>query len=127
MPREKKVLVKDGGFGTQLTRHFKENIDNDPLWSAKANYVDPEAVIQTHLDFLRAGADVILANTYQASIEGYMKNLLLSEENSFQLIKSTVGFAQTARAKYIEEYECIPKERRFGNGEYFIIFRRIQS
>lgn len=50
----KKVLIKDGGFATQLSLHFKEQIDGDPLWSARANAVNPKAVIQSHVDFLKS-------------------------------------------------------------------------
>lgn len=48
----KGILVKDGGFATQLTVHVGEQIDGDPLWSARYNGTNPNAVMQTHLDFL---------------------------------------------------------------------------
>lgn len=50
----KNILIKDGGFATQLSLHFKEEIDGDPLWSARANAVNPKAVIESHLDFLKS-------------------------------------------------------------------------
>lgn len=34
------------------------------LWSAKALFDDPEAVVAVHEDYIRAGADVITANSY---------------------------------------------------------------
>jgi homocysteine S-methyltransferase len=73
---------------------------SDPLWSAKFNATEPEAVIQSHLDFLDAGAEIILTNTYQASVEGYTKYLHLDEEGSIELIMSTVKLAHIARDKF---------------------------
>lgn len=49
-----RVLVKDGGFGTQMTVHVGHSVDGDPLWSARFNATNPTAVINTHLDFLQS-------------------------------------------------------------------------
>lgn len=51
---KKDILVKDGGFGTQITVHVGDAVDGDPLWSARFNATNPAAVIETHLDFLRS-------------------------------------------------------------------------
>ena len=96
------ITVLDGGFSTQLAEYVGSNIDGDPLWSARFNAVQPEAVIQSHLDFLNAGAEIILTNTYQASIEGYKEYLKLNDEESFELIKSTVKLAHVARDKFVK-------------------------
>lgn len=95
------VVVIDGGFSTQLARYVGSNIDGDPLWSARFNAVNPEAVIQSHLDFLESGAEIILTNTYQASIEGYQEYLNLDRTESCELIKSTVKLAHIARDKFL--------------------------
>ena len=97
-----RVTIVDGGFSTQLAYHVGNNIDGDPLWSARFNSVDPSAVIQTHLDFLESGAEIILTNTYQASVEGYMEYLHLDREQSIDLIKSTVKLAHIARDKFLK-------------------------
>ncbi|XP_055598780.1 homocysteine S-methyltransferase-like [Uranotaenia lowii] len=98
-----RVVVLDGGFSTQLAVHVGKHIDGDPLWSARFNATNPNAVYKTHLDFLEAGADYIMTNTYQASVEGYMEFLDLSEDAGLQLIKSTVKLAHKARARYLAE------------------------
>lgn len=98
-----KVMVIDGGFATQLSVHVDKPVDGDPLWSARFNHTDPEAVKQTHLDFLNSGADVILTNTYQASVEGYMEHMELSEAESIELIKTTVKLAHSARQRFLED------------------------
>lgn len=99
------VVVIDGGFSTQLALHVGSNIDGDPLWSARFNAADPSAVIQSHLDFLEAGAEIILTNTYQASVEGYTEHLNLNRDQSIELIKSTVKLAHIARDKFISSNE----------------------
>jgi homocysteine S-methyltransferase len=124
MSSERHVTVIDGGFSTQLAYHVGTNIDGDPLWSARFdidnhheslnvtsytsflllrrfNAVNPEAVILSHLDFLNAGAEIILTNTYQASIEGYQTYLNLDHAGSYELIKSTVKLAHIARDKFL--------------------------
>lgn len=105
-----RVTVLDGGFATQLSVHVGKHIDGDPLWSARFNATNPNAVFKTHLDFLEAGADCIMTNTYQASIEGYMEYLDLSETESLHLIKATVKLAQMARTKHmaVNDVQQIP-------------------
>lgn len=97
------VTVIDGGFSTQLSEYVGSNVDGDPLWSARFNYTNPEAVVNSHLDFLRAGAQIILTNTYQASVEGYMEYLKLSQDKSIELIKNTVKLAHQARDSFLQE------------------------
>ena len=68
------VKVLDGGFSTQLATHVGDVIDGDPLWTARFLITNPKSYNATHLDFLKAGADIILTNTYQASIKWFFKN-----------------------------------------------------
>lgn len=98
-----KVIVIDGGFATQLSVHVGDRVDGDPLWSARFNATNPNAVVLTHLDFLKAGANAILTNTYQASVEGYMQYLKLDAEQSVALIKATVRLAHVARTRFLLE------------------------
>lgn len=48
-----KIVLLDGGFATQLSCHVQQQIDGDILWSARFLKTNPEAVIESHLDFLR--------------------------------------------------------------------------
>lgn len=116
-----KVQVVDGGFATQLAKHVGESVDGDPLWSARFNYTQPKAILDTHYDFLQglsillfftsklqiiiiaAGAAIIITNTYQASVEGFTQHLKLDEDQSLELIKSTVQLAHLARDRYMSE------------------------
>lgn len=97
------VKILDGGFSTQLSNHVGDRIDGDPLWTSKFLFSDPDAVFKTHLDFLRAGSDIIQTNTYQASVLGFVKYLNKSEDESLGLIKKAVELAKKAVATYKEE------------------------
>lgn len=103
------IIVLDGGFATQLSCHVSQQIDGDVLWSARFLATDQEAVIDSHLDFLRAGADVIMTNSYQACLELFVKHLNLTKEESYNLIKKSVELAQIARNRFTEEF---PNSRR---------------
>lgn len=97
------VRTIDGGFATQLSEHVGKRVDGDPLWSARFNSTNPDAVVKTHLDFLRSGAEVILTNTYQASVSGFGRYLDLTPAESLELIRTTVGLAHEALRIYVVE------------------------
>ena len=97
------VMVLDGGFSTQLAVHVSDKIDGDPLWTSKFLFSNPEAIYKTHLDFLRAGSNIIETNTYQASIDGFIKYLGKSKEESISGIKKAVLLAKRAVNDYKEE------------------------
>lgn len=106
--REKpRILVKCGGFSSQLARNVSEQVDGDPLWGSRFDKTHPEAVIKTHLDFLHSGADIILTNTYQSSVEGFMRHLGTTREQSVALIEKSVILARQAKSQYLAELAAI--------------------
>lgn len=48
----KKIILLEAGFETQIQKYVGPNVDGDPLWTARFNATRPDAVTQTHLDFL---------------------------------------------------------------------------
>lgn len=48
-----KIKILDGSYGFQLNKHLEKPIDNDPLWSSRALITNPEAVIETHVDYIK--------------------------------------------------------------------------
>jgi homocysteine S-methyltransferase len=59
------VVIIDGGTGTQLQA---EGVPmDDEAWSGRANLDQGEVVQRVHEAYIRAGADVIIANTFAAS------------------------------------------------------------
>ncbi|XP_070153417.1 homocysteine S-methyltransferase YbgG-like [Polyergus mexicanus] len=103
------VKVLDGGFSGQLSRHVEAKIDGDPLWTSRFLATDPDAVYATHLDFLRAGVDVIETNTYQASVPGLIKYLNMSERESVDLLAKAVALAKKAVDVYTRETDNLRK------------------
>jgi homocysteine S-methyltransferase len=58
-------LVIDGGMGTELE---KSGVPMDgKVWSGRAVLSHPDAVRQAHEEFIAAGAEVIIANTFAAA------------------------------------------------------------
>jgi S-methylmethionine-dependent homocysteine/selenocysteine methylase len=60
-----RLRILDGGTGSELRRR---GIDLSPAcWSAEANLDHADVLRQIHADYIRAGADVITANTFATS------------------------------------------------------------
>ncbi|EYU46552.1 hypothetical protein ABFS82_04G032000 [Erythranthe guttata] len=91
------VAVIDGGLATELERHGA-NL-NDPLWSAKCLLTSPHLIRAVHLDYLEAGADIIITASYQATIQGF-ENKGYSLEESENLLRKSVEIALEARELY---------------------------
>jgi S-methylmethionine-dependent homocysteine/selenocysteine methylase len=59
------LVIIDGGTSTQLQA---EGVPMDGVaWSARANLEQPDVVQRVHEKYIRAGAEVIIANSYAAS------------------------------------------------------------
>jgi len=59
------IVVLDGGTGTELQRR---GADMDPAaWCGPATLANEKLLTEIHGDYIRAGADVITANTYASS------------------------------------------------------------
>lgn len=56
------IRLMDGGMGQELRR--RSAAPDHPLWSAKQMLDEPHLVRELHEEFLRAGAEIIITNTY---------------------------------------------------------------
>ncbi|MFF2654897.1 homocysteine S-methyltransferase [Streptomyces sp. NPDC058045] len=63
------TLVLDGGLSNELEAAGHDL--SDALWSARLLADEPEALTAAHLAYYRAGADVAITGTYQATFEGF--------------------------------------------------------
>jgi homocysteine S-methyltransferase len=86
-------VVLDGGFATELERRGHD-LSGD-LWSARLLRDDPSAVVDTHLAFFRAGADVATTASYQASAEGFARHGMSTAESE-RLLRESVRLARGA-------------------------------
>ena len=59
------LVLLDGGTGTEMQR--KGAPMSGEVWCALATRSHPEIVRDVHADYIRAGADIITANTYATS------------------------------------------------------------
>ncbi|KZT04271.1 Homocysteine S-methyltransferase [Laetiporus sulphureus 93-53] len=95
------VLVLDGGFGTTLEDMFHQNIST-PLWSAKPIEDNPALIIETHLAFLRAGADVILTSTYQCAFSTF-ERCGYGKDDAKRIMCKAIKLAAEARRRFVNE------------------------
>ncbi|RMZ70593.1 homocysteine S-methyltransferase [Pyrenophora seminiperda CCB06] len=94
-------MVLDGALATYL-----ETLGADisgALWSASIILDQPSLIKQTHLDYYRAGANVAITASYQASIPGLVKHLQLNEQEAKNVVRKSVELAREARAQYMAE------------------------
>ncbi|BAT17999.1 Os12g0607000 [Oryza sativa Japonica Group] len=98
-------LVMDGGLATELEANGADL--NDPLWSAKCLLSSPHLVRKVHLDYLEAGANIIITASYQATIQGF-ESKGFSKEQSEDLLAKSVEIAREARDMFLKEHSDRP-------------------
>ena len=88
----RRPLILDGAMGTELQRR---GVDTTlPLWSARALIDEPEAVLQIHLDYIAAGADIITTNTFRTTRRTFRRAGL--PDRSSELTARAVEIARQA-------------------------------
>ncbi|WP_414043958.1 homocysteine S-methyltransferase [Macrococcus sp. EM39E] len=87
------VTILDGGFGTTVEQ-FGYDV-NHALWSSNLIKEHPEGVYEVHKAFVDNGAEVILTNTYQASVQSF-RNIGLSDEEAKGYLEIAVALAKKA-------------------------------
>ncbi|MQL84622.1 hypothetical protein Taro_017125 [Colocasia esculenta] len=98
--------VIDGGFATQLEREGADIAD--PLWSAVCLISNPDLIRKVHLQYLEAGADILVTSSYQASIPGFLSKGLSVEEGE-SLLQKSVKLALEARDSFWKFVQRIPE------------------
>ena len=94
-----KYLIIDGSMSTAL-EHLGCNL-NDRLWTARVLADHPELVKEVHLQYLRAGADLHISASYQATIQGLTENGYSLAEAE-EVIRRSVRMFKEARAEWWE-------------------------
>ena len=95
-------VVLDGGLATQLEAQGHE-LDS-ALWSARLLDEDPDAIVQAHLAYFAAGAQVATTASYQASMDGFVHAGMTPAEAQ-KLIKRSVRLAERARANCQDDHD----------------------
>lgn len=93
-------LLIDGGLSNVLEAQGCDL--NNSLWTAHLLEHKPEAIIQAHYTYLKAGANCITSASYQASIAGFIDSGYTKDEaahlmlKSIRLAETAIGLAKTA-------------------------------
>ncbi len=93
-------VVLDGAMATELEARGCNLADS--LWSAKVLMENPALIREVHLDYFRAGAQVAITASYQATPAGFAARGL-DEAQSLALIGKSVELARKAREAYLAE------------------------
>ncbi len=94
------VAIIDGGLATELEAAGHDL--RDRLWSARLLADEPEAIVAAHLAYFRAGAQVAITASYQATFEGFAARGL-DRAAAAALLRRGVELAAEARARYRAE------------------------
>ncbi|WP_253379028.1 homocysteine S-methyltransferase [unidentified bacterial endosymbiont] len=93
-------VVLDGAMATELEARGCNLADS--LWSANVLVENPDLIRDVHLDYYRAGAQVAITASYQATPAGFAAHGL-DEAQSRALIGKSVELARKAREAYLAE------------------------
>lgn len=103
-------LVLDGGLATELEARGLDL--SGGLWSARLLADAPEEIVAAHLAFFRAGADVAITASYQASFPGFAA-LGVGRAEAARLLRRSVALARRASARAADEGESEAGRRRW--------------
>lgn len=88
------IIIIDGGTGTDIQRRGA-SMSGD-TWCAEVNISHPEVVKEVHQDYIHAGAELIISNTFATS--PLLFNALGRDEDIIAIDKAAVSIAKAAAA-----------------------------
>lgn len=86
-------LVLDGGLSNQLAAQGCDL--SGALWSARLLADAPEQIEAAHAAYVRAGAQVLITSSYQATYEGFARRGIGAAETT-KLLRRSVDLARAA-------------------------------
>ena len=89
-------IVLDGGLATELEAQGHDLTDG--LWSARLLRDDPGAIEEAHAAYLRAGSQVSITASYQASVEAFAR-AGMSAHGAEEMLTRSVELARSARRR----------------------------
>ncbi|MGN1381917.1 MAG: homocysteine S-methyltransferase [Eubacterium sp.] len=108
------MLVIDGSMSTAL-ENLGFPIKNGGLWTAEALISRPDLVKKVHLDYFRAGADMGISCSYQASMKGLREHGFTGKQAG-ALICRSMDLLKEARRAFWKEYTERPSEAQYESG-----------
>lgn len=95
-----RTVVIDGGLATEI--EASGHVIADRLWSARLLVDEPEAIVETHLAYFRAGARIAITASYQGTFEGFASRGF-DRAAAAGLFRRSVELASEARLRYRAE------------------------
>jgi homocysteine S-methyltransferase len=89
-----RIIIIDGGTGTDIQRRGAAM--SGDTWCADATLTHPAIVREVHADYIRAGAEIVIANTFATS--ALLFNALGRDEDLIEIDRAAVALAQEAAA-----------------------------
>jgi S-methylmethionine-dependent homocysteine/selenocysteine methylase len=88
------IIIIDGGTGTDIQRRGAAM--SGDTWCADANLTHPAIVREVHAGYIRAGAEIIIANTFATS--ALLFNALRRDKDVIEIDRAAVALAKEAAA-----------------------------
>ncbi len=88
------IIIIDGGTGTDIQRRGAPM--SGETWCAEVNLTHPAIVRDVHADYIRAGAEIIIANTFASS--ALLFNALGRDSDLLAIDRAAVAIARDAAA-----------------------------
>ena len=82
--KNNEIILLDGGVSTEIQKRGVQ-MDSE-VWSGIAHILNPEIVSKVHEDYIRAGAQVITANTYSCA-RHVLESIKLGDETKKIIMK----------------------------------------
>ena len=82
--QQREYLLMDGGMGTEILHHGVPT--TLPLWSAEALLTHPEVVQRIHEDYIRAGAEIIITDTFRTTRRTFAKKGIADKAHDMTLL-----------------------------------------
>ena len=99
-----KLNILDGAIGTELIVRGEKLPPH--IWSAKINQSNPRLLLNIHQEYIKAGADYIITNTFRTTSRAYKKTGLTNIEAS-KASKASMESAITIAKKAASPYQHV--------------------
>ena len=115
-----KPLVLDGAMGSYIQQ--KGFLTDDVLWTTNINHNNPDLILQTHLEYIDAGADIITTNTFRTNPASLSKagisNASEYVKQAVELaIRASIGNNVLIAGSNAPAEDCYQKERTLSKNE----------
>lgn len=100
------TILLDGAMGTELERRGARM--DAPLWSAHALIEQPDCIRNIHLEYLRAGAQVLTTNSFRTHARNLAAGGPEMAAQADALTRRSVELARQARAGYCQQAGDVP-------------------